>query len=98
MLASSVDDQKHILHEVIDRLSTLTSQKAIVADQRDAPSASFDGSSSLGHHKPTPVQLVQFAGTNPERWVSQAKRYIAFYNIKDEDRMLIFLSILMMQH
>ncbi|KAL4282483.1 hypothetical protein GQ457_16G010960 [Hibiscus cannabinus] len=91
-ISSSLDDQKILLQEVLGRLSSLAAHKEVVVDQRDNSSASInfqDGSSILGRHKPTPVQLARFSGFNPERWVPQADRYFDFYGIKEIDRLTI---------
>ncbi|PPD94307.1 hypothetical protein GOBAR_DD08679 [Gossypium barbadense] len=64
LLASSVEDQRRLLQEVLAKLNGTS-----MVDSPDAsPSMDSVGFTPLGHHKPAPVQMAQFAGDHPERW------------------------------
>ncbi|KAH1130392.1 hypothetical protein J1N35_001770 [Gossypium stocksii] len=47
------------------------------------------GSSIIGPHKLAPIQFPRFSSTNPDCWVFQAKHYFPFYNIQEQDRLII---------
>ncbi|KAD6796172.1 hypothetical protein E3N88_07068 [Mikania micrantha] len=88
LISSSLEDTNKLLNKLCVQVGLLAKQPPPGPFNRGEDAGSSHNS-TLGRHKPAPINLPWFAGTHPERWVAQANRYFTFYNIQESERMMI---------
>lgn len=88
-VVTAIGSLQQSINELIKRSDSGTSSSKKPLGFKSTGGPDGAGSSILGRHKPAPVYLARFNGDHPERWLAQAVRYFAFYEIPEADRLTI---------
>ncbi|PKI47002.1 hypothetical protein CRG98_032627 [Punica granatum] len=97
-LNSTVMGQQKLFQEVLHRMSSLGTQlddfmanpgKSRLATVDFLGQGSGTNSTPTLRHRPAPVEIGHFSGTNPEAWTIQVEHYFEFYKINPDHQLYL---------